>query len=103
MDKLDFVVPVRLVPHPDEPVTEIYNLDEALTFLQNWEGDQESQVFQMTLDHCLGAKVDLYTTEDARRALAGFCRITGIASRDTPQSFVIDLDGEVRAHLSQAD
>ncbi len=61
MDKFEFVVPVRLVPHPKEPVTEIYNVDDALGFLQNWDGDQEGQVYQMTLDHCFGAKVDLYT------------------------------------------
>ena len=99
MDKFDFVVPVRLVPHPQEPVTEIYNVDDALGFLQSWDGDQEGQVYQMTLDHCFGAKVDLYTTEDARRALAGFCRITGIAAPDMPHALMVDLDGEVRAQL----
>ena len=99
MDKLEFVVPVRLVPHPDEPVTEIYNIDDALAFLQNWDGDQEGQVYQMTLNHCFGAKVDLYTTEDARRALAGFCRITGMAARDMPHALVVGVDGEVRAQL----
>ena len=57
MDKLEFVVPVRLVPHPDEPVTEIYNIDDALAFLQNWDGDQEGQVYQMTLNHCFGERL----------------------------------------------
>ncbi len=72
-------------PHPDEPVTEIYNVDEALSFLQNWDGDQQSPVYQVALNRCFGAKVDLYSTEDARRALAGFCRNAGISARDMPQ------------------
>ena len=99
MDKLDFIVPVRIVPEPDEPVTEIYGIDEALTFLQNCPEDLQGRTHQMALNYCLGAKVDLYSTEDARRAFAGFCRITGIAARDIPQSFVVDVDGEVRIDL----
>ncbi len=97
MDKFEFVVPVRLVPHPDEPVTEIYNVDEALSFLQNWDGDQQSPVYQVALNRCFGAKVDLSSTEDARRALAGFCRNAGISARDMPHAVMVDVDGEIRA------
>ena len=99
MDRLDFIVPVRLVPEPGEPVTEIYSIDEALTFLQNCPEDRHGRVHQMALDYCLGAKVNLYTTEDARRALDGFCRITGIAARDTPEVVRVGFDGEVRTSL----
>jgi hypothetical protein len=101
MDKFEFV-PVRLIAQPDEPVTEIYNIDEALSFLQNWDGDQQSPDYQMALNHCFGAKVDLYSTEDARPALAGFCRIAGISARDMPHTVMADVDGEIRAgfHLA---
>ena len=64
MDRLDFIVPVRLVPEPGEPVTEIYSIDEALTFLQNCPEDRHGRVHQMALDYCLDAKVNLHTTED---------------------------------------
>jgi hypothetical protein len=97
MDKFEFVVPVRLIAQPDEPVTEIYNIDEALSFLQNWDGDQQGPVYQMALNHCFDAKVDLYSAEDARRALAGFCRIAGISARDMPHAVMADVDGEIRA------
>jgi len=99
MDKFEFVVPVRLVPHPNEPITEIYNVDDALAFLQNWDGDQEDQVYQTTFDHCFGAKVDLFTTEDARRALVSFCRIEGIAARDMP---TVEIQAEILTSNSRS-
>ena len=72
MDRLDFIVPVRLVPEPGEPVTEIYSIDEALTFLQNCPEDRHGRVHQMALDYCLGAKVN--RVHDRRRQ-AGACWI----------------------------
>ena len=95
MDRLDFIVPVRLVPEPGEPVTEIYSIDEALTFLQNCSEDRHGRVHQMALDYCLDAKVNLHTTEDARRALAGFAGSRVSRPADTPEAVRMGFDGDL--------
>ena len=96
MDKLQFVVPVRIVVEAGEPVVEIYSVDAALTFLQNWPVGRQGPVFQTAMNCCFGAMNDLMSAEDARKSFAGFARITGILARDMPEAVVVDRDGEVR-------
>ncbi|TGW05744.1 DUF982 domain-containing protein, partial [Mesorhizobium sp. M2D.F.Ca.ET.145.01.1.1] len=36
MDRLQFEVPVRIAPGPGLPVEEIYGVEQALDFLQDW-------------------------------------------------------------------
>jgi hypothetical protein len=96
MDRLQFVVPVRIVPDPAEPITEIYSVDEALTFLQNLPERAQGQVFQTAMNYCFGAKIEQNSTGDARRAFAGFCRVAGIAAKDMPDALTIGPDGEIR-------
>ena len=96
MDRLQFTVPVRIVPNPGEPISEIYSVDEALTFLQIWPEGRQGPVFQTAMDYCFGAKVEQNSTEEAKRAFAGFCRISGIAAKDMPDAVMVGLDGEIR-------
>ena len=96
MDRLQFVVPVRIVPQIDDPITEIYSVDEALTFLQAWPEGRQGPVFQTAMNYCFGAKIEQNSTDDARKAFAGFCRISGIAAKDMPESVMVGFDGEIR-------
>ena len=96
MDRLQFAVPVRIVQNPGEPISEVYSVDEALTFLELWPQGRQGPVFQSAMDYCTGAKIEQNSTEDARRAFAGFCRIAGIAAKDMPDAVMVGLDGEIR-------
>ena len=96
MDRLQFTVPVRIVTDPGEPITEIYSVDEALTFLQTLPEKRQGPVFQTAMNLCFEAKIEQNSTENARRAFAGFCRISGIAAKDMPEAVMVGLDGEIR-------
>ena len=96
MDKLQFVVPVRIVVEAGGPVVEIYDVDEALTFLKNWPVGRQGPVFRTAMNCCFSAKNNLMSAENARKSFAGFARITGILARDLPDAVVVDRDGEVR-------
>ena len=82
MDKLQFIMPVRIVTEAGRPVTEIYSVEEALTFLQNWPGASESPIYQRALNSCFGATIDQESADDARKALMALARISGILARD---------------------
>lgn len=82
MDKLQFIMPVRIVTEAGQPVTEIYGVEEALTFLQNWSGAPESPVYQNAWDSCFAATIDQGSADDARRALMALARVSGILARD---------------------
>ena len=49
MDRMQFPLPVRIVTEAGEAVTEIYDVEEALTFLQNWPAARGSPIFQRAL------------------------------------------------------
>ena len=100
MDRLQFTVPVRIVPDPGAPITEIYSVDEALTFLQTWPEERQGPVFQTAMNFCFEAKIEQTSTDNARRAFAGFCRISGIAAKDMPEAVMVGLDGEIRSIFS---
>jgi hypothetical protein len=82
MDRLQFIMPVRIVTDAGRPVTEIYGVEEALTFLQNWPGAPESPIFQNALNSCFAATIDQESADEARRALIALARVCGILARD---------------------
>jgi hypothetical protein len=82
MDHLQFVVPVRIMPVPGRPITEIYGVEHALEFLQNWSNGHSNPFFQTAVDACFAATVDIATTEEARSALMIFVRVSGILAKD---------------------
>lgn len=96
MDNLQFVVPVRIVAEPGQPVTEIYSVEQALTFLQNWPAGRQGPVFQAALNACFGTTVEQSTTESARKSFTAFARLSGILAKDSPEAVIVSLDGEVR-------
>jgi Protein of unknown function (DUF982) len=85
MKRLQFAMPVRIVPAPAQPVTEIYDVEEALAFLQNQTDGLESPLYQKALNACFDATIDLETTADARTAFAAYARVAGILARDSVQ------------------
>ncbi|MCV3239165.1 DUF982 domain-containing protein [Mesorhizobium sp. ZC-5] len=95
MDRLQFFVPVRIIAEADQPVTEIYDVDDALTFLEAWPVGRKGPIYQTALSCCAAAKHDSVPTEDARKAFASFARITGILANDSFEKVAIDRDGEV--------
>ena len=96
MHRLQFVVPVRIVAVAGGPVVEIYGVESALAFLQNWPVGRQGPVFQAAMNCCFAAVNDLMSAEDARKSFAGFARIAGILAPGMPESVCIDRDGEIR-------
>ena len=82
MEKMRFFVPVCLAPGNSEPMQEIEDVEQALKFLRNWPADRRGPVYQTALNGCTAAKEGYLTAEEARKALSGFARITGILERD---------------------
>jgi hypothetical protein len=82
MDRLQFIMPVRIVTDAGRPVTEIYDVEEALTFLQNWSGAPESPIYQRALNSCFAATIDQESADDARKAFMALARVSGILARD---------------------
>jgi hypothetical protein len=82
MDRLQFIMPVRIVTEAGRPVTEIYDVEEALTFLQIWSGAQESPIYQRALNSCFAATIDQESADDARKAFVALARVSGILARD---------------------
>jgi hypothetical protein len=58
MDRMQFPLPVRIVTEAGEAVTEIYDVEEALTFLQNWPAARGSPIFQRALNACFAVTID---------------------------------------------
>ncbi|QKD03574.1 DUF982 domain-containing protein [Mesorhizobium loti] len=82
MDRLQFEVPVRIAQAPGLPVEEIYGVEQALDFLQDWPARRQGPVYQKAFNACFGATVDVVKTEDACRAFMAFCRVTGLMASD---------------------
>ncbi|TPL95269.1 DUF982 domain-containing protein [Mesorhizobium sp. B2-3-12] len=82
MDRLQFEVPVRIAPGSGLPVEEIYSVEQALDFLQDWPARRQGPVYQKAFNACFGATVDVVETEDACRAFMAFCRVTGLMAGD---------------------
>ncbi|SFP98966.1 Protein of unknown function [Mesorhizobium sp. NFR06] len=82
MDRLQFEVPVRITPAPGLPVEEIYSVEQALDFLQDWPKRRQGKIYDAAFNACFGATVDVASTEEACRAFVAFCRVSGLLARD---------------------
>lgn len=82
MHKLHFAIPVRIVRSFGQPVEEIYSVEQALDFLQDWPVGRQGPLYQAAFDACFAASVDVVATEEACRAFSAFCRISGIMAKD---------------------
>ena len=91
MEKMRFFVPVRLTPGNSEPVQEIEDIEQALKFLRSWPADRRGPVYKAALNGCTAAKDGYLTCEEARKALSGFARITGILERDASHPAPVDI------------
>ena len=81
MDAAQFILPVRLVIRPGEPVTEIYSAEEASDFLKSWP-TQDGPIMQRAHEACSTATDDTTSCEEARNAFLTFARASGILARD---------------------
>jgi hypothetical protein len=61
---------------------EIYGVEQALDFLQQWPVRRQGPVYQAAFNACFGATVDVVKTEDACRAFLAFCRVSKLIARD---------------------
>lgn len=82
MHKLHFAIPVRIVRSFGLPVEEIYSVEQALDFLQDWPVGRQGPLYQAAFDACFAASVDVVPTEEACRAFSAFCRVSGIMAKD---------------------
>jgi hypothetical protein len=58
MDKLQFILPIRNVTEWAAPVKEIYSVEEALAFLDNYPKGRESTVYQRAVEFARQAIVE---------------------------------------------
>jgi hypothetical protein len=82
MNSLQFAVPVRVTTVPDLPIEEIYSVEQALDVLADWPKEKQGKLYQTAFNACFGASVGVVPTEEACRAFAAFCRVSGIMARD---------------------
>ena len=82
MHKLHFAIPVRIVRSFGQPVEEIYSVEQAIDFLQDWPVGRQGPLYQAAFDACFAASVDVVPTEEACRAFSAFCRVSGIMAKD---------------------
>lgn len=83
MDRLQFLMPVRLVIEADQPITEIYGVDQALDFLLGWPTGRQGPIYQKALNACFSASVEQNSAEQARKAFFNFTKTAGILAKDT--------------------
>lgn len=82
MDSLQFAVPARITQGTESLVEEIYSVEDALDFLQQWPVGRQGPLYQAAFNACFAATVGLASTEEAARTFMAFCRVSGIAARD---------------------
>jgi hypothetical protein len=96
MDKLQFTEPVRIKAGSTAHVAEIYDVDDALTFLQNWQTGRLGPLYQAAMNSCVAAKSDDAAVEEARKDFLKFAYIAGILAKDEPHSPAIDNGGQLK-------
>jgi hypothetical protein len=96
MDRLQFVIPVRILRAPDASVDEVYSVSQALDFLIDWPGTRQGPIYQTALNACLAATVEEVPTEDARRAFISFARFSNILAKDAANAVSFTSDGDLR-------
>lgn len=82
MHRLQFAIPVRIVSVPGQLIEEIYGVEQALDVLAEWPAGRQGKLYQAAFSACFGASVGVVPTEEAARAFAAFCRVSGVAARD---------------------
>jgi hypothetical protein len=93
MNKLHFAVPVRVTGSFGNTIEEIYSVDQALDFLQEWPVGRQGPLYQAAFDACFGASVDVVSTEEACRAFSAFCRVSKIMARDMMAPSEVEAEG----------
>ncbi|HEY4192954.1 MAG TPA: DUF982 domain-containing protein [Mesorhizobium sp.] len=93
MHKQHFAIPVRVTGANGHSIEEIYSVDQALDFLQDWPNGRQGPLYQAAFDACFGAGVDVVATEEAARAFMAFCRVSGIMARDMMTPNETDMTG----------
>jgi hypothetical protein len=83
VDKRQFILPVRIVTEWRAPVTEIYSVEEALAFLDNFPKGRESPVYQRAVKSCFAASAGEDSADNARKAFVAFARMAGILAKDS--------------------
>ncbi|MFU0505821.1 DUF982 domain-containing protein [Pseudaminobacter sp. NGMCC 1.201702] len=96
MDRLQFVIPVRIRTMPGACVDEVYSVSQALDLLIDWPGTRQGPIYQTALNACLAATVEEVPTEDARRAFVSFARFSNILAKDAPNAVSLTSDGDLR-------
>lgn len=94
MNRLQFVVPVRLSRGPGHPIKEIEGVAEAIAFLREWPTGRRGPVFNCAMNCCLAADGGQISTDDARRSFAGFIRISGMLVDERIGHYVVDHSHE---------
>ena len=92
MDSLQFTVPVRIVPGAGLPIEEIYGVELALDLLADWPAGRQGPLYQAAFNACFGATVGVVATEEACRAFAAFCRVSGIMAKDMPPVGAVEME-----------
>ena len=84
MSRLQFHSVVRLSCGPGQPVEEIDNVIDALTFLRQWPVGRRGPVYRSAHNCCAAAMTGEMTAEQARRSFVGFARITRLLAEQHP-------------------
>jgi hypothetical protein len=79
MESMRFRAPLRL--RADGEVQEIATLDEAMDFLRAWPLARRGPLHGCAWRSCEAARAGALSTEDARKAIDSFARMTGISAR----------------------
>ncbi|RUV60462.1 DUF982 domain-containing protein [Mesorhizobium sp. M5C.F.Ca.IN.020.29.1.1] len=82
MDRLQFFTPVRISRGQERPAEEIYSVAEAMGFLRKWPIGRRGPVYQCAVNCCSAALAGRMSAEEARKAFAGFARITRLLDDD---------------------
>jgi hypothetical protein len=82
MNDLHFAVPIRVSTIAELPIEEIYGVEQALEVLAEWPKGRQGKLYQAAFNACFGASVGVVSTEEACRAFASFCRVSGIMAKD---------------------
>ncbi|MET3580487.1 hypothetical protein ABID19_003526 [Mesorhizobium robiniae] len=82
MDRLQFFTPVRISRGQNGPAAEIGSVTEAMDFLRKWPTGRRGPVYQCAVNCCSAALAGRMSAEEARKAFAGFARITRLLDDD---------------------
>jgi hypothetical protein len=83
MDKLQFILPIRIVTEWAAPVKEVYSVEEALAFLDNYPKGRKSPLYQRAVSSCFAASAGEDSADNARKAFVAFSRMMGILAKDS--------------------